>query len=144
VWHIERLIEELEYHNIRTTGLAVQIAWKSGDSTSASASIPTPTDRFDEWLDAARLALRSAYIPNGTATHLHVMATELRRGKRVQLSLFNPVGPRKEKVAKVTAAVNGKYGRFKVRSGMTLHLPAVYADPANDFDICDVRGTICF
>jgi len=44
----------------------------------------------------------------------------------------------------VKAAVNGKYGRFKVHSGMTLHLPVVYADPANDFDICDVRGKICF
>ena len=62
----------------------------------------------------------------------------------MQLSLFDPVGPRKEKVAKVKAAVNGKYGRFKVHSGMTLHLPVVYADPANDFDICDVRGKICF
>jgi len=144
VRHIERLVEELEYHNVRTTALAVHIAWKSGDSTSASASIPTPTDRFDELLDAARLAMRRAYIPNGTATHLHVMATELRRGKGVQLSLFDPVGPRKEKVAKVKTAVNGKYGRFKLRSGMTLHLPAVYADPANDFDICDVRGKICF
>ena len=34
--------------------------------------------------------------------------------------------------------------RFGVRSGSTLYLPAVYADPANDFDVSVVRGKVCF
>lgn len=144
VRHVERLIEELNYHNVRTTNLAVQVAWKSGDSTSGAASIPTPTDRFDELLDAARLALRRAYIPRGTATHLHVLATELRRGRGFQLSLFDRPSPKADALAKAKAAVNDRHGRFKVRSGATLFLPAVYKDPANGFDICDVRGKVCF
>ena len=37
--------------------------------------------------------------------------------------------------------MNAKHGRFAVRSGTTLYLPAVYADPANNYDVCDVRGT---
>jgi DNA polymerase V len=144
VRHVERLIEELNYHNVRTTALAVQLAWKSGDSTGGTASIPTPTDRFDDLLDAARLALRRAYIPGGTATHMHVLATELRRGKGFQLSLFDQPDPRRERIAAAKRAVNDRHGRFKVRSAATLYLPAVYRDPANDFDICDVHGKICF
>src|SRR4051812_17719583 len=63
VRHVERLIEELNYHNVRTTRLDVALAWKNGNSTGGSASIPTPTDRFDDLLDAARLAIRRAFIP---------------------------------------------------------------------------------
>jgi DNA polymerase V len=144
VRHVERLIEELEYHNVRTTALVIEVAWKSGDSTAGLASIATPTDRFDDLLDAARLALRRAWVPHATATHMHVLATELRRGQGVQLSLFDPPDPKRQKVAAAKRAVNERYGRFKVRSAATLYLPAVYADPANDFDICDVRGKICF
>ena len=144
VRHVERLIEELNYHNVRTTALAVEVAWKTGSSTCGVVSIPTPTDRFDDLLDAARVALRRAFVPYATATHLHVLATELRRGKGFQLSLFDTPDPKKEAAAQAKAAVNARHGRFKVRSGATLYLPAVYADPANDFDICDVRGKICF
>jgi DNA polymerase V len=144
VRHVERQIEELEYHNVRTTALAVHVAWKSGDSTGGAASMPTPTDRFDALLDAARLALRRAYVPGSTATHLHVLATELRRGQGFQLSLFDKPDPKRDAVAAAKREANEKYGRFKVRSAATLYLPRVYADPANDFDVCDIRGKICF
>ncbi len=144
VRHVERLIEELRYHSVRTTALAVQVCWKSGDSTGGTTAISTPTDKFDELLDAARTSLRGAYIPRGTATHLHVLATELRRGQGFQMSLFDRPDPRTVKIAAVKQAVNDKLGRFTLRSGETLRLPAVYADPANQFDICDIRGKICF
>lgn len=144
VRHVERLIEELQYHQVRTTALGVDIAWKDGGSTGGLAHLAVPSDRFDELLDAARTALRRAFVPNGTATHLHVIAPELRRGRGFQLSLFTRPDPKRETVAKVKREVNERFGRFKVRSGSTLFLPKVYADPANDFDICDVRGKVCF
>ncbi|HEX4611402.1 MAG TPA: nucleotidyltransferase [Urbifossiella sp.] len=81
VRHLERLIEELRYHRARTSALAVEVVWKSGDSTAGSCPLEAPSDRFDELLDAARVALRQAYIPGGTATHMHVIAPELRRAK---------------------------------------------------------------
>jgi DNA polymerase V len=68
----------------------------------------------------------------------------LRRAKGVQLSLFDEPNPKRDAVATVKTAVNDRFGRFKLRSGTTLHLPKVYKDPANDFDICDVRGHVCF
>lgn len=144
VRHVERLIEELRFHDCRTATLGVDVAWKNGDSTGGAVRLATPTDRFDELLDAARDALRRAYVEGGVATHLHVAATDLRRGRGFQMSLFDRPDPKLERVAAAKAAVNEKLGRFTVRSGATLHLPAVYRDPANAFDICDVRGKVCF
>jgi DNA polymerase V len=144
VRHVERLIEELHYHTVRTDSLSVALAWKNGESTGGLCRLPCPSDRFDELLDAARVALRRAYIPDATATHMHVIAPELRRARGFQMSLFDPANPKDKAVADVKSAINEKFGRFKIRSGTTLHLPAVYRDPANDFDICDVRGKVCF
>lgn len=144
VRNTERLVDELRYHQVRTCTLAVEVAWKSGESTGGSCPLEAPTDRFDDLLDAARVALRKAYIPGGTATHMHVVAPELRRARGFQLSLFDVPDPRKEALAGVKEAVNRRFGRFKLRSGTTLHLPKVYRDPANDWDICDVKGKVCF
>jgi DNA polymerase V len=74
VRHLERLIEELRYHRVRTCKLAVEVAWKTGDSTGGSCPLEPPSDRFDDLLDAARVALRQAYIRGATATHMHVIA----------------------------------------------------------------------
>lgn len=117
--------------------------YKDGDSTGGEARPLTPTARFDALLDAARVALRRAYLPK-PATHLHLVATELRRGRGVQLTLFDQPDPKREAASAAKRAINERFGRFTVRSGSTLYLPAVYADPANDFDVCDVRGKICF
>ena len=144
VRHIERLIEELHFHTVRTGSLGIHLAWKDGESTSGLCNLGCPSDRFDELLDAARVALRRAFRPNEAATHMHVVAPELQRAKGFQLSLFDLPNPKREALAKVKAAVNARFGRFKVRSGSTLYLPKVYRDPANDFDICDVRGKVCF
>ena len=40
--------------------------------------------------------------------------------------------------------VNEALGRFTLRSGATLPLKDVYRDEAQQYDICDVRGKICF
>ena len=103
-----------------------------------------PSDRFDALCDAARIALRRAYAPGLTATHMHVMATKLRRGKGYQATLFDAPDPKLGRLADAKAAVNDKLGRFAVRSAATLFLPRVYADPANSWDICDIKGKICF
>jgi DNA polymerase V len=144
VRHLERLVEELRYHSVRTCKLAVEVAWKSGDSTGGSCPLEAPSDRFDDLLDAARVALRQAFLPGATATHMHVIAPELRRARGFQLSLFDVPDPKRDAVADVKEAVNQKFGRFKLRSGATLPLPRVYKDPSNAYDICDVKGKICF
>jgi DNA polymerase V len=144
VRHVERLIEELRYHRVRTSVLAVELAWKDGGGAGSSAPLSVPTDRYDLLLDAARVAFDRAVMPGQVATHMHVLATDLHRGGVYQGSLFDTPKPQLERAAAVKEAVNEKCGRFKLRSAATLYLPKVYADPANDFDICDVRGKICF
>jgi DNA polymerase V len=107
-------------------------------------SLGAPTDRFDALVAAARVALKKAYKPGATATHMHVLASKLVRGGGWQQSLFDPPNPRLDTVAAVKREINDRYGRFALRSGATLFANAFYEDPANEHEICDVRGKFCF
>lgn len=145
VRHLERLCEELAYHNVRTDRLVVQVAYKEHEPGVGVAPMDHPCGRFDQLLDSARVGLRRAFKDYAMpATHMWVMADSLRRAKGFQMSLFENPDPQRQRIAELKSQVNERFGRFKLRAGTTLHLPAVYADPANDFDICDVRGKVCF
>lgn len=87
---VERLIEELQYHNCRAGALTVHVAYKDRCAAGGEGPLEIPTDWFDLLLDATRIALRGAYIPIRTATHMHVIAPNLRRGRGEPLSLFTP------------------------------------------------------
>ncbi len=145
VRNLERLIEELQFHRVRAGKLSVEVVYKDAPGGYADAPLESATDRFDLLLDAARPALRQAYRPHAAATHLHLLATSLRRGQGEQLNLFRPPCPKLEALAEVKRAINEQVGRFAVRSGATLYLPReIYADPAHSFDVCDIRGKVCF
>jgi hypothetical protein len=73
---------------------------------------------------------------------MHLIAEELAPDAPRQLGLFDRDPG--EAAAAVKQAVNQKHGRFALRSGATLPLGAIYADRANEFDICDVHGKMCF
>jgi DNA polymerase V len=62
----------------------------------------------------------------------------------VQLGLFEPPRAEAEAVAALKRQVNARVGRFALRSGATLFLPDIYRDEASGYDICDVRGKMCF
>jgi DNA polymerase V len=111
---------------------------------AGAGPLDAPTDRFDELLDAGRVALRSAYRPGVLATHMHVIASQLCRSGPVQRSLFEPPAEPMQSVARLKREVNQAVGRFALRSGATLPLQAVYDDHTNDYDICDVRGKTRF
>ena len=143
VRNLERLIEELRFHRVRAGGLAVEVSYRDGGGLCGAVPLAVPTAEFGRLTEAAAVALRRAFRPDAEATHMHVIASPLRRGP-AQPGLFDAPDPRAEAVARVKDEVNAEFGRFALRSGATLHLPAVYADPANDFDICDVRGKVCF
>jgi hypothetical protein len=106
--------------------------------------LPSHTDRFDLLLEAARPALERAWRPERPATRMHVTASQLRRPGAVQLGLFDPPVERACAVAKLKREINAEVGRFALRSGATLPLADVYRDEAQGYDICDVRGKICF
>jgi hypothetical protein len=75
---------------------------------------------------------------------MHVNASQLRRPGFSQLGLFEPPAEQARAVAQVKREVNACVGRFALRSGATLPLADVYRDEAQSYDICDVRGKICF
>jgi nucleotidyltransferase/DNA polymerase involved in DNA repair len=144
VRNLERLIEELEYHGVLAGRLTVWVAYKSGEVGLGQTTLAVPTDRFDLLLDAARPCLRRAWVPRVAATRMHLIAEHLTPRRQAPLGLFEPPGARAAAVAQVKQAVNARHGRFALRSAATLPLVGVYRDPANGYDICDVRGKICF
>jgi DNA polymerase V len=143
VRNVERLIEELQFHEVRPAILTVAVAYHDADSAAGAVRLSIPSDRFDLLLDAARTGLRRAYRPGKIATHMHVIASDLRRGSWQQ-SLFDPPDPTLDSVAKVKREINESYGRWKLRSGSTLWANDWYNDPANEHEVCDIRGKFCF
>lgn len=144
VRNLERLVEELEFHVVKAGALSVYIIHKDGSDGCARMLLPSHTDRFDLLLEAARPALERAWRPERSATRMHVIASQLRRPGAVQLGLFDPPIERACAVAKLKREINAEVGRFALRSGATLPLADVYRDEAQGYDICDVRGKICF
>ncbi|HEY7309118.1 MAG TPA: nucleotidyltransferase [Gemmataceae bacterium] len=144
VRNLERLVEELEFHVVKAGALSVYIMHKDGSDGCARMLLPSHTDRFDLLLEAARPALKKAWRPERPATRMHVTASQLRRPGAVQLGLFDPPVERACAVAKLKREINAEVRRFALRSGATLPLADVYRDEAQGYDICDVRGKICF
>lgn len=144
VRNLERLIEELGYHALLAGRLTVWVAYKDGRVGSGQTTLTVPSDRFDVLLDAARPCLRRAWVPRVPGTRMHLIAEHLTPRARAPLGLFEPPAARAEAVARVKREVNSRHGRFALRSAATLPLASVYRDAANAYDICDVRGKICF
>ena len=144
VRNIERLIEELEFHAVLPGRLTIWVAYKNGAVGLGQTSLSVPSDRFDLLLEAARPCLRRAWVPRVQATRMHLIAEHLTPRRQAPLGLFEPPSARAEALAQVKRAVNARHGRFVLRSAATLPLSSIYRDPANGYDICDVRGKICF
>jgi nucleotidyltransferase/DNA polymerase involved in DNA repair len=144
VRNLERLVEELEFHQVRTDRLEVYLGYKEGEGAAGRVELQAPTDRFDLLLEEAKRALRQALWPGEPVNRMHLLATRLHYPGAVQLGLFDPPAERAERLARLKREVNVRHGRFKLRSGATLPLREVYRDDAQSFDICDVHGKMCF
>jgi DNA polymerase V len=144
VRNVERLIEELQYHQVRTKELVVYVSYFENGSAGGSTRFLSATDRFDELLEAAKSGLSKVWRPGLVATHLHLIASKLVRPAGWERLLFDDIDPKKEAIAQVKREINERYGRFRLRSGATLFANAFYKDRANEYDICDVRGKVCF
>lgn len=146
VRNIERLIEELEYHAVLAGRLTVWVGYKDGRAGLGQTTLTVPSDRFDALLEAARPCLRRAWVPRARAQRMHLIAEQLTPRRQAPLGLFDPpdAARRAEALARLKRDVNARHGRFVLRSAATLPLAAVYRDTANGYDICDVRGKICF
>jgi DNA polymerase V len=144
--NLERLIEELEYHEVLAGRLTVWVGYKDGQAGLGQANLALPTDRFDLLLDAARPSLRSAWLPRAPAWRMQLIAENLVPKAQAQLGLFDrpEAAARADAVARLKREVNLRQGRFALRSAATLPLASIYQDNANGYDICDIRGKSCF
>jgi DNA polymerase V len=145
--NLERLIEELEYYGVWAGTLSVYIMHWDGVEGLGRQTLLSPTDRFDLLLEAARWCFDRAWHSGLAASRMHVTASQLKRPGVRQLSLFDQSAQRdhaSRAVARVKREINDKLGRFAARSGATLPLSDVYQDQAQNYDICDIRGKLCF
>lgn len=142
--NLERLIEELEFHQTLAGRLTVWVSYKTGEAGQGQARPVVPTDRFDALLEAARPCLRQAWRPRARAMRMHLIADDLRPRACAQLGLFEPPDTAAAALARIKHDVNRRHGRFALRSAATLPLVGIYADQANQHDICDIRDKFCF
>ena len=140
----ERLVEELEYHVVAAGRLQVFVAHHDGGGGAWQIDLAQPTDRFDRLMEAGRHCLARAWMPGRAVNRMHLIATRLRRPGFVQQGLFEPPDAKARAVAKVKREINANVGRFAVRSGATLPLYDVYRDSEQSYDVCDIRGKMCF
>jgi nucleotidyltransferase/DNA polymerase involved in DNA repair len=140
----ERLVEELEYHVVAAGRLQVFVAHRDADGGGCEIDLAQPTNRFDLLMEAGKHCLARAWQPGRAVDRMHLIATHLRRPGHVQQGLFEPPNERARAVARVKREVNARVGRFALRSGATLPLYDTYRDREQGYDICDVRGKMCF
>jgi nucleotidyltransferase/DNA polymerase involved in DNA repair len=143
VRNLERLIEELDFHQVRVGKLCIWLSHKDSPDTLGEVTLDTPTDRFDLLLDAAKEGLKLAWFDQ-KVTHMHLVASHLKGPGPIQRTLFEPPPGRHEAIAQLKREINGRIGRFSLRSGATLPLYQIYRDESCNYDICDVHGKICF
>src|SRR5262249_61529765 len=78
--NVERLVEELEFHVVRTGALSVYLMHWDGTEGLGRSTLASPTDRFDLLLDAANWCLQRAWVPGRGAPRPPVPAGP-RRGR---------------------------------------------------------------
>jgi DNA polymerase V len=144
VRNLERLVAELEYHEVRAGRLALWVGYRDGRSGEGRAGLESPSDRFDVLLDAYRPCMRRAWIPRASAQRMHLFAERLSPRGWSQRGLFDAPPRRAEAVAAMKRAINASRDRIVLRSAATLPLAEFYRDRANEYDICDIRDKMCF
>lgn len=142
VRNVERLIEELDYHQVYTQRLILLMEHKGGGGWGGKATLLYPTASFHEIVPALKGLLEES--EPALVTGMEILAEQLCARQPIQRSFLVDPNPKAERVADVKKLINRTTGRFSLRSGDTLPLKAIYDDETNDFDICDVRGKICF
>jgi nucleotidyltransferase/DNA polymerase involved in DNA repair len=138
----ERLVEALNHYQLGCDQLILELSFKPNGRGVERESLLATSWNFEE-LAFAALRLFDRLWQGGGVHYMHVIAGKLRDRKHAQPSLFG-ASEQAETLARLKREVNEKLGRFALRSGATLALADVYADPANDYDICDVYGKSCF
>ena len=119
--------------------------WDGSEGGTAPGADVADGARFDLLLEAGRRCLEHAWVRGRAASRMHLIASKLKRPGFVQRGLFEPPEPKDGAVAQAKREINAAAGAFRAAQRLaTLALPEVYRDGAQGYDICDIRGKICF
>jgi DNA polymerase V len=141
----ERLVEALNFYRIVCDYLILSLLFKGLPERAMRVKMLYSTADFDQIAQAALWLLPRVWQPPKAAVHyMHLIAGSLRPRTNRQLSLFEEPIARQQQIAETKRSINQHLGRFAVRSSLTLPLSDIHADPANDYDICDIYGKSCF
>jgi nucleotidyltransferase/DNA polymerase involved in DNA repair len=143
VRNVERLAEALHYYNFSCDRLALYLSYKEGGSWYGRMDLMEATDEFENLVTPAKDLFEAGWRKGHKVGYVHVIAESLQYSNSIQMSLFTQHSDRM-KSSELMRLVNAKIGRFALRSAETLPLKDIYDDAANDYEICDVAGKLCF
>jgi nucleotidyltransferase/DNA polymerase involved in DNA repair len=143
VRNVERLIEALDYHLVYTEQVVLAVEFKDASDAGRRASLPSATADYGQ-IASATLGMWKEIWHGQTLAYMHVIADRLSTRRCFQRGLFDQPTTQQQAVADAKRQINGRIGRFALRSGATLPLTQLYNDPANNYEVCDIQGKSCF
>jgi nucleotidyltransferase/DNA polymerase involved in DNA repair len=153
VRNVERLIEAMDYHGVFARKFVLLLERPNDYGWAGQTILAEPTNAFKLLCAVFREMLDRSDSRDKAISHMHLIAEKLTYRESLQRTLFEtryesngkPISDSPvDRLAELKQQINARIGRFAVRSGETLHLPDVYDDETNDYDICDVQGKMCF
>lgn len=134
VKNLERLVEEMEHHELKTGHVEFHLQQRSYDyvmtNRNARTNLEAPTDRFDILVDIFSKLFERCYQPALLTSRMHLFAMALENAASAQRGLFDPPEEPARTLALTKKSINKDISRFAVRSGATLPLKDWYDDPA--------------
>lgn len=134
VKNLERLIEELHRHHLKTGRVEFHLEQRSYDYQmyhfGAGSNLEAPTDRFDFLVDVFEQLFRRTYQRHLLVSRMHLLAHQLESAAVAQRGLFDLPDEPERTLAMTKRQINTDVSRFALRSGATLPIKDWYDDPA--------------
>lgn len=134
VKNLERLIQELYHHRLKTGRVEFHLEQRSYDYQmyhfGTGTNLEAPTDRFDILVEAFENLFRRTYQRHLLVSRMHLQAHRLELAECAQRGLFDPPDEPERTLAQTKRKINSEVSRFALRSGATLPLKDWYDDPA--------------
>jgi len=143
VRNVERLIEALDYHLVFCEQIALAVEFKDASAAGRRANLPAATADYGQ-IVSATLSLWKQIWRGQTLAYMHVLAERLSSRRCFQRGLFDQPTAQQQRLADAKRQINERVGRFALRSAATLPLTQLYADRANNYEVCDIQGKSCF
>ena len=134
VKNLERLVEELHHHQLKTGRVEFHLEQRSYDYDmyhfGAGTNLEAPANRFDTLVEVFQQLFRRTYQRRLLVSRMHLLAHKLEAADCAQRGLFDPPEEPERTLAQTKRRINKEVSRFALRSGATLPLKDWYDDPA--------------